>query len=111
RGLFADRDHLRIAAGDGAAAGRNMDADDVRRLVARLRQVQLLPVSDSPARDALDPGVRVRSWRLRDAGAVDRTGAVLCCRYSARVRISVVVVALLRGADSFAQEELWVLRT
>src|SRR6202008_156509 len=94
----------------GAAARRPVAADDVGRMAARLRQVQLLPVPDPLAGDARGARVCVRSGRLRGAGAVDWTGALLHRRYSACVRISVVIVAILRSADSGAEETLRDLR-
>src|SRR5262245_34058643 len=68
-------------------------------MAARVRQVQLLPLSDPPAGDARGARVRVRSRRPPDARAVDWPAAVLPGGDRAGICAGVAVVAVLRSAD------------
>ena len=93
-------------------AGRQpVAADAVRGMAARLRQIQLLLVPDSPAGHACRPRVRLQPAGVRDARdcAVDRPGAVLRRSDRAGIRVGVAVVAVVRGADSQTEDAVTVL--
>src|SRR6188474_887251 len=69
-------------------------------MAARLRQIQLLLVPDSPAGHARRPRVRLQPGGDARDCAVDRPGAVLRRSDRAGIRAGVAVVAVVRGADS-----------
>src|SRR5687768_4471285 len=78
-------------------------------MAARVRQIQLWLVPDSPAGDARRSRVRLRPDGVREHCAVERPGAVLRRRDRAGIRAGVAIVAVLRGADSQAEGAVSVL--
>ena len=111
--LLTDRGHRGRDVGQcHQPAGRQpVAADAVRGMAARLRQIQLLLVPDSPAGHARRPRVRLQPGGVPDARdcAVDRPGAVLRRSGRAGIRAGVAVVAVLRGADSQTEGAVSVL--
>src|SRR5688500_5451405 len=80
-------------------------------MAARVRQIQLWLVPDSPAVQARRPRVRLQPVGVRDARdcAVDRPSGVLRPRDRAGIRAGVAVVAVVRGADSQPEGAVSVL--
>src|SRR5688572_21982334 len=78
-------------------------------MAARVRQIQLWLVPDSPAGHARRPRVRLRPAGVRDDRAVERPTAVLRRSGRAVIRAGVAVVAVVRDADSQTEGAVSVL--